>query len=165
MSDKCHPDGTPNVLFLEDALAEKWGASNVRVICPIADPFVKHHGAFGGFVRVYAKREDDIDDMLRFCQTLPQVEVAMSSKEASEKFELPLEREGDIVVISTADAAIGSRKDEHDMSNVTDHRLRTHGSLAEQGIPLLMSRPAKQAGLAESRQWRNFDIYDLLLNH
>ena len=164
MSDKANPDGSPNVLFLEDALAAKWGTGKARVICPITDPFVKHHGALGGFVRVYVTRKDDIDDMIQFCEALPQVEVAMGSQEASEQFELRLDREGDIVVIAKKNAVVGSRADEHDLSNVTDHRLRSHGALAEQGIPLLMSRPSKGCHAAESRQWRNFDIFDLLLN-
>lgn len=165
MSDKSKPDGCPNVLFLEDVLVEKWGVGKARIICPITDPFVRHHGALGSFVRVYATRKDDVDDMLLFCQSLPEVEVAMSSQEAAEKFELRADREGDIVVISKKNAVIGSRKEEHDMSNLTDHRLRSHGGLSEQDIPLLMSRPISEPEKGSSRQWRNFDIFDLLLNH
>ena len=165
MSDKSKPDGFPNVLFLEDVLAEKWGIGKARVICPITDPFVRHHGALGSFVRVYATREDDIDDMLHFCLSLPEVEVAMSSREASAKFELREDREGDIVVIAKQNAVIGSRKEEHDMSNLADHRLRSHGGISEQDIPLLMSRPVNEPGKTHSRQWRNFDIFDLLLNY
>ena len=124
MSDKSRDDGYPNVLFLEDALAEKWGSGKARVICPITDPFVRHHGALGSFVRVYAERKEDIDDMLKYCQSLPQVELALSGEDAAEQLELCLDREADIVVVSKNNAVIGSRKDEHDLSNLTDHRLR-----------------------------------------
>ena len=165
MSDKSKPDGSPNVLFLEDALAEKWGPGNARVICPITDPFVRHHGALGSFVRVYAQRKGDIDDMLQFCKTLPEVEIAMGYQEAAEKFELRADREGDIVVVSKKNAVIGGRKEEHDMSNLADHRLRSHGGLSEQEIPLLMSRPVHEPEKMPARQWRNFDIFDLLLNY
>lgn len=165
MSDKSKPDGTPNVLFLEDALSEKWGAGKARVICPITDPFVRHHGALGSFVRVYASREDDIDDMLRFCQSLPEVEVALNTQDAADKLELMAEREGDIVVVSKKNAVIGSRKEEHDLSNLQEHRLRSHGGLSESDIPLLMSRPQARSGESNGQQWRNFDIFDLLLNH
>src|SRR6202035_6023466 len=55
MSDKALPNGEPNVIFLEDELNRRFGAGAVRVICPITDPFVRHHGALGSFVRVYAK--------------------------------------------------------------------------------------------------------------
>jgi Type I phosphodiesterase / nucleotide pyrophosphatase len=41
MSDKCLPDGKPNVLFLEDQLASRFGKGGARIICPITDPFVR----------------------------------------------------------------------------------------------------------------------------
>src|SRR5260370_910446 len=52
MNDKALPDGHPHVVFLEDVLNAQFGAGAVRVICPITDPFVRHHGAPGSFVRV-----------------------------------------------------------------------------------------------------------------
>lgn len=165
MSDKSKDDGTPHVLFLEDQLCQRWGAGRARVICPITDPFVRHHGALGSFVRVYATRKDDINDMLRFCQGLPEVELALSTVDAAEKLELMAEREGDIVVVAIKNAVIGSRQEEHDLSNLQDHRLRSHGGLSEQDIPLLMSRPATDIEELRGRQWRNFDTFDLLLNH
>lgn len=165
MRDKSKDDGTPHVLFLEDQLCRRWGAGRARVICPITDPFVRHHGALGSFVRVYATRKDDINDMLRFCQGLPEVELALSTVDAAEKLELMAEREGDIVVVAIKNAVIGSRQEEHDLSNLQDHRLRSHGGLSEQDIPLLMSRPAMDIEELRGRQWRNFDIFDLLLNH
>lgn len=165
MSDKSRDDGSPNVVFLEDLLCKKWGSGKARVICPITDPFVRHHGALGSFVRVYASRKDDIDDMIRFCQGLPEVELALSTADAAQKLELMAEREGDIIVVAKKNAVIGSRKDEHDLSNLRDHRLRSHGGLSEQDIPLLMSRPAIGIEESSGRQWRNFDIFDILLNH
>jgi phosphonoacetate hydrolase len=165
MSDKSNTDGSPNVLFLEELLAEKWGAGRARVICPITDPFVGHHGALGSFVRVYLKQKGDVDDMLRFCKIMPQVEIAMTREEAAKEFELFEEREGDIVVIARKNAVIGSRAEEHDLANLGDHRLRSHGGLSEQGVPLLMSRPIQRSEESLSRHWRNFDMFDLLLNH
>ena len=165
MSDKCNADGKPNVLYLEDALTEKWGAGSARIICPIADPFVRHHGALGSFVRVHATRKEDVDDMIRYTRSFPEVELVLDAKDASEQLELHADREGDFVVISKKNAVIGSRKDEHDLSNLGDHRLRSHGGLSEQSVPLLMSRPAEPAQDTLNRSWRNFDIFDLLLNH
>ncbi|KAK3672051.1 hypothetical protein LTR78_008021 [Recurvomyces mirabilis] len=165
MSDKTNSNGTPNVLFLEDAIAQKWGQGAARIICPITDPFVKHHGALGSFVRVYAKQSGDVPDMLAFIKDLPQIEIAMLRDEAAIAFELPNDREGDIVVIAKANAVIGSRKEEHDLSNLEGHNLRSHGGLSEQAIPLLMSRPAKNLDSGGARQWRNFDAFDLVLNH
>jgi len=104
MSDKSNADGTPNVLFLENELVDKWPKSGARVICPISDPFVRHHGALGSFVRVHltdeGKSKADISDMVRFCLSLPQVEAAYTGREAAKLLEMPEDREGDIVVVA-----------------------------------------------------------------
>jgi len=168
MSDKSHDDGTPNVLFVEDYIRSQWPETKPRVICPIADPFVKHHGAMGGFVRVHllGERKTDIDGMLEQIRKLPQVEVAMTGEEAAALFEMPLDREGDMVVIAKQSAALGARADEHDLSQLGGHRLRSHGGLSEQGVPLIRSAVVKDADcLGKDRQWRNFDAFDLALNY
>ncbi|KUL87182.1 hypothetical protein ZTR_05629 [Talaromyces verruculosus] len=165
MSGKSDDDGKPNILFLEDVLAGKWGPKSARVICPITDPFVKHHGALGSFVRVYAKEPKHISDMIVFTKALPQVEQVLDGKAASEVYEMPLDREGDFIVISKKNAVIGSRKDEHDLSTIGDHPLRSHGGLSEQQIPLLLSRAVEDVDGAKTKHnWRNYDIFDLALN-
>ena len=168
MSDKSNHDGTPNVLFVEDFLNSKWPQSGARVMCPIADPFVKHHGALGGFVRAHLLGKSDpemVKDMIGQCRKLPQVDMALSGKDAAAFLEMPLEREGDLVVISKKSAAVGSRQDEHDLSQLGDHRLRSHGGLSEQGVPLIRSTKVEEASQVKDRKWRNFDIFDLALNY
>jgi hypothetical protein len=66
--------------------------------------------------------------------------------------------------VISKDAVIASRKEEHDLSNLGEHRLRSHGGLSEEDIPLVLSRPTRDAAGAESRKWRNYDIFDLALN-
>ncbi|OAL24449.1 phosphonoacetate hydrolase [Fonsecaea nubica] len=163
MSDKSKDDGTPNVLFVEEELDQKFGQGSSRVICPITDPFVRHHGALGSFVRVYLSRTDiSIDDALTYCRTFPEIEVALDGPTASQMFEMPLDREGDIVLVAKENAVLGSRKEEHALENLHGHRLRSHGGLSEQLIPLLRSHPTGTQ--VEDRQWRNFDAFDLALN-
>ncbi|OQV03416.1 hypothetical protein CLAIMM_08464 [Cladophialophora immunda] len=163
MSDKCKDDGTPNVLFVEEELDRKFGEGSSRVICPITDPFVRHHGALGSFVRVYLYRpEITIEDALTYCRLFPQIEVAVDGPTAAQMFEMPLDREGDFVLVSKENAVLGSRKEEHALDNLRDHRLRSHGGLSEQPIPLLRSLPVTNT--IEHRQWRNFDAFDLALN-
>lgn len=167
MSDKANEDGSPNVLFLEDALHSKWPKSGARVICPIADPFVRHHGALGSFVRVHltgAATDDEVDEMVRFCRSLPQVDAAYRGEEGAALFEMPPDREGDLVVISKKNAVIGGRGDEHDLSQLQGHRLRSHGGLSEQEIPLVRSTPLSHGDRVEPETWRNFDVFDLALN-
>ncbi|KEF52829.1 phosphonoacetate hydrolase [Exophiala aquamarina CBS 119918] len=164
MSDKADEDGKPNVLFLQDVLEDKWGRGVARIICPITDPFVKHHGALGSFVRVHLADNTKVGELLEFCKGLPHVELALDGKSAAETFEMPLDREADIVVIAKDNAVIGSRAAEHDLSSISGHRLRSHGGLSEQEIPLLLSGPVKDQTASKRTAWRNFDIFHLLLN-
>jgi len=166
MSDKSNADGTPNILFLEEELVGKWPESGARVICPIADPFVRHHGALGSFVRVYltGAAAADVDEMVQFCQSLPLAEAAYRGAEAAALFEMPPDREGDIVVIAKKNAVIGSKTDEHDLSQLQGFRLRSHGGLSEQKIPLIRSTPLRDGHQLEPETWRNFDAFDLALN-
>lgn len=164
MSAKASADGEPNVLFLEDVLNEKFGADAAHVICPITDPFVRHHGALGSFVRVYLKDITQLELMISVCRSLPEVEVALNGEDAARDYEMPLDREADIVVISTENTVIGSSKEKHDLSKVRDHPLRSHGGLSEQNIPVILSKPVTDRKRAEERTWRNYDIFDLALN-
>jgi phosphonoacetate hydrolase len=165
MSDKSNEDGSPNILFLENELNAKWPKSGARVICPISDPFVRHHGALGSFVQVHLTGEaGDAGEMVQFCQSLPQVEFAYTGEEAAALFEMLLDREGDLVIISKKNAVIGGRKEEHDLSHLQGVRLRSHGGTSEQEIPLIRSTPLSRGDRVEPSTWRNFDILDVALN-
>ena len=49
-------DGTPDVIYLQDWFDGWLGAGQARVILPITDPYVVHHGALGSFATVYLPR-------------------------------------------------------------------------------------------------------------
>ena len=166
MNDKAQPNGDPNVIFLEDELARRFGAGAVRVICPITDPFVRHHGALGSFVRVYARGAADIPALMAASVELPGVALVLDAENAAQRFELPLDREGDFIVLGDANTAIGASKIEHDLSGLAGHRLRSHGGLGEQNVPFILSRPLTAAyrRIAETRRLRNYDIFDFALN-
>jgi phosphonoacetate hydrolase len=168
MSDKSLQDGSPNILFVQEELEKRFGPKCARVICPITDPFVRHHGALGSFVRIHinSNLKHRREEMLVLLRTFPQVQVALIGEEAAARWEMPLDREADIVVVSIENAVLGSKKAEHDLNQLKGHRLRSHGGLSEQAVPLMMSNKGK-AGLAEekgARHWRNFDVFDLILN-
>ena len=164
MSDKCNDDNLPNALFVEEVLDRKFGEGSSRVICPITDPFPGHHGALGSFVRVYLNRpEISIKAALECLRASPEVLLAVDGTTAAEMYEMPLDREGDIVLVSQKNAVLGSRRSEHPFDHLTGHRLRSHGGLSEQAIPLLRSVPA--AGAPLDRDWRNFDVFDIALNY
>jgi len=166
MTDMALPDGRPNVLYLGDRLDETFGEGATRVICPITDPFVRHHGALGGFVRVHLMRPGvDRDAVLRHVRSLPGVGLALVREEACARFELPFDREGDVAVIGERGRAIGARAVDHDLSQLAGERLRSHGSLAEQPVPFFVSRrlSAEYADRARA-SLRNFDVFEYVLN-
>src|SRR5262249_5398002 len=166
MTDKCTPDGEPQVVYLEKALNDQFGAGSVRVICPITDPFVKHHAALGSFVRVYAMGSVPAQVLMDAAARIRGVALVLDGESAAARYEMPVEREGDFIAIGDTYTAIGSRPEEHDVAGLNGHRLRSHGGLSEQPVPFLLSRPLNAAyrTVATSRRLRNFDIFDFALN-
>ena len=169
MSDKSTEDGEPNVLYVQDVLEQEFGSGCARVMCPITDPFVRHHGALGSFVRIHlpSSAHGHAGAMRKILEGYPQVLEVLSGENAAAKWEMPLDREGDIVVVAVKGAVLGSKRVEHDLENLRGHRLRSHGGLSEQSIPLMCNVRARDVIEAEKlgKQWRNFDIFDLVLNH
>jgi phosphonoacetate hydrolase len=167
MNDKSASDGTPNVIYLEDELNSRFGAGAVRVICPIADPFVRHHGALGSFVRVHLRKAGgDVQAMMALARTLPGVELVLDKQQVCKQFELPIDREGDFAVFSDRRTVVGARREDHNLSQLAGHRLRSHGGLGEQKVPFLLSRPlnAEYRKRAKAGSLHNYDIFDFALN-
>jgi phosphonoacetate hydrolase len=166
MNDKTNEDGTPRVVFLEEELNRRFGPNAVRVICPITDPFVKHHGALGSFVRVYLRARLELADVMDAAAAIPGIALVLDGKSAAGRYQMPLDREGDFVAIGDTHTVIGSSQAEHDLSGLDGHRLRSHGGLSEQIVPFILSHPMNETyrNLAEARRLRNFDIFDFALN-
>jgi phosphonoacetate hydrolase len=166
MNDKTHEDGTPRVVFLEEELNRRFGPNAVRVICPITDPFVKHHGALGSFVRVYLRAKLELPDVMDVAAAIPGIALVLDGKSAASRYQMPLDREGDFVAIGDTHTVIGSSQAEHNLTGLDGHRLRSHGGLSEQIVPFILSHPINETyrNLAEARRLRNFDIFDFALN-
>jgi phosphonoacetate hydrolase len=165
MNDKALPGGAPHVIFLEDVLHRQFGAGAVRVICPITDPFVRHHGALGSFVRVYAKNSAAPAELARAVRGLPGVDQVLDRAAAAAEYELPFDREADLVVTGDRNTVLGASKGEHDLSGLAGHRLRSHGGRGEQRVPFLVSEALNPAYRDKAKgRLRNFDIYDFALN-
>ena len=166
MADKARADGTANVIYAEDALNERFGAGSVRVICPIADPFVRHHGALGAFVRVHLLKPGDVEAMMIYARSLPGVELVLDQATVCERYQLPPDREGNFAMFSDRATVIGARRQDHDLSALGDHRLRSHGGLGEQLVPFILSRrlTPEYRERAETGVLRNLDIFDFALN-
>jgi len=166
MNDKSNPDGSPKVIWLQDVLDARFGKGACTVICPITDRFVAHHGALGGFVRVYCRASLDPADVMKVARAIPGVEAVCDRATAARRFELPLDREGDVVVISRADTCIGASEKDHDLSGLRGHRLRTHGGISEAKVPFILSRPLRPeyAARAAAGPLRSYQIFDFVIN-
>ena len=161
MNDKHLPNGDPDVIYLQDAFDAWLGKDKARVILPITDPYVAHHGALGSFATVYLPTDASPAEILDRLRAVDGIEVALSREEACRRFELPPDRIGDIVAISTVHKVLGTSRARHDLSGLTEP-LRSHGGLTEQTVPMIANR---KVTLPDDRKLRNFDIFDVALNH
>jgi len=161
MNDKHKADGSPDVIYLQDLFDAWTGEGKSRVILPITDPYVAHHGALGSFATVYLPEGADLSDLKGRLSAIDGVELVLSSPEACDRFELPADRIGDLVVISTRHKVLGTSAARHDLSGLTEP-LRSHGGLTEQQVPMIINR---RIDWPLERPMRNFDVFAVALNH
>jgi phosphonoacetate hydrolase len=159
MNDKHLADGSPDVIYLQEILDGALGAGTTRVILPITDPYVAHHGALGSFATVYVDGLKK-SSVIEIAKGLDGVTVAIPAEEACERFELPADRIGDVVVLCDRHKVLGTSAAKHDLSGLTEP-LRSHGGLTEQTVPMIANRKIE---VPAGRTLRNFDVFDVALN-
>ncbi len=166
MNDKSDAEGRPNVIWLQDILDDKFGKGDTRVICPITDAFVGHHGALGGFVRVYCQGRAKPREVISAIAAIDGVEQALSREDVCRLYDLPPDREGDVAVISRADVCIGGAEKEHDLAGLKGHRLRTHGGVSEAKVPIIINRPLNDTYRLRTAggPLKSYEIFDYALN-
>jgi phosphonoacetate hydrolase len=166
MNDKSDAEGRPNVIWLQDVLDREFGKGDTRVICPITDAFVGHHGALGGFVRVYCQGSAQPRDVIGVAAALDGVEQALDRQNVCRLYDLPEDREGDVAVISRADVCIGAAEADHDLSGLRGHRLRTHGGASEARVPMVINRPLNDAYRLQvaGGTLKSYQLFDFALN-
>ena len=160
MNAKTDASGRPNVVYLQDVLDGWLGAGRARVILPITDPYVVHHGALGSFATVYLPERLDAGEVIEALRRRPGMELVLDRREGCRRFELPEDRMGDVIVIGTRDTVLGTSEARHDLSGL-DAPLRSHGGLSEQRVPIVLNRPTR---LPAGARLRNFDVFDIALN-
>ncbi|MCY7307786.1 MAG: phosphonoacetate hydrolase [Rhodoferax sp.] len=162
MNAKVGMDGKPDVVYLQDWFDAWMGAAKARVILPITDPYVVHHGALGSFATVYLPEGSDIQGACDRLARVRGMQVVLPRAQAAERFELPADRIGDMVVVSERFTVLGTSAARHDLSAL-EVPLRSHGGISEQRVPLIVNRPTP--ALDRQRRFRNFDAFDLALNY
>ena len=163
MNDKSNAAGRPNVIWLQDILDAKFGKGDTRVICPITDAFVAHHGALGGFVRVWCRGKATPRQVIDAIRGIDGLESVLDKATACRVHDLPADREADVVVIAAANVCVGAAEKDHDLSGLEGHRLRTHGGVSEAKVPFILSVPLNdtyrlKAGTATPKSYQIFDF-------
>lgn len=166
MSDKSNAAGEPNVIWLQDILDARFGKDETIVICPITDAFVGHHGALGGFVRVWSRGKVSARQIIDHIGGIDGIELALDRETACRMFEMPPDREGDVAVISRENVCIGGSEKNHDLSGLKGHRLRTHGGTSEAKVPFILNRPLNDAYKAKAAgaPLKSYQIFDYAIN-
>jgi len=156
MKAKTNSAGEPNAIFLEDYLREKFPEENFKVILPITDPYVVHHGSLGSFAMVYVENQSIIENVVAEIKKISEIEEVLNKHDACKTYQLPEDRSGDIICMSSESYAIGSSIEKHDLSSLKEP-LRSHGGLHEREVPFIIN--SKTANLSSQGQLYNYDAF------
>ncbi|MFY9238547.1 MAG: phosphonoacetate hydrolase [Roseovarius sp.] len=155
MKPKHDAAGDPKVIYVQDLMDEWLGKDAARVILPITDPYVVHHGALGSFATAYLPEGADAADIIKRLAAREEILEVMNKADAVARFELPGDRIGDIVMISTENMTLGTSEHRHDLAALNEP-LRSHGGLTEQEVPFIVNRVID---LPNQPELRNFDAF------
>jgi phosphonoacetate hydrolase len=163
MNPKQTPDGRPNVIFLQSWLKQEL-LIDARVILPITDPYVVHHGALGSYAMIHLPEGAPIQLIKQRLLQVPGISEVHLREDAARELELPVDRIGDLIVLSEHNVALGKSPEYHDLG-VLHAGLRSHGGRAETAVPFIISEPLIGEYRTRSlNTLRNFDIYEFTVN-
>ncbi|MGB0483420.1 MAG: phosphonoacetate hydrolase [bacterium] len=160
MNAKFNQAGEPDVLYLQSLFDEWLGTEQARVILPITDPYVVHHGALGSFATVYLSDVAKAEELAGRLAEVEGIEAAYTNTEGCMAFDLPNDRLGDLIVVSTTNKVLGTTPERHDLSQLKEP-LRSHGGVCDRQVPLVFSQQVEATGAL----LHNYDLFDLALNH
>jgi phosphonoacetate hydrolase len=165
MNPKTSPDGAINCVYLLPCLDRLLGAGAARVVLPITDPYVAHHGSLGSYAGIHLPETvlaepGRVAALIASLSALPGVALVLEKDEACARFGLPPRRTADLVVLAAGDTVLGRDPAFHDTS-LLDHPLRSHGGISESRVPLVCN---KRVAIPDIMR-HNYDAFDLALNH
>ncbi len=163
MSGKSDPAGRPRVIYVEEETNRLLTAGEARVILPITDPYTVHHGALGSFASVYVPAGADPAVVGSALARIEGIQAVHTRTDAADRYALPADRIGDLVVLAEKGYALGRYPAWHDLGQL-DAPLRSHGALGELNIPFLINRPLDRPAdldqdIAEPACVRNYDAF------
>ncbi|MFB6160251.1 MAG: alkaline phosphatase family protein [Haloferacaceae archaeon] len=108
-----------------------------EVVRLIRDRHTYHHRNLGGAAYVYA---DDADGARAAMADLPGVDEVLGAEAAADRFRLPLDRIGDLLVLGDPATAFGPIDGPETVDSVS---LRSHGAHHERRVPYVASTGAE----------------------
>ena len=162
MNAKHNGNGEPNIIYLQDEMDRILSPAAARVILPITDPYVVHHGALGSYATVYLPEDADVDALKTELGAIDGIDAVYDNAEGCARFDLAPDRMGDLILVSSKHVVIGTTASRHDLSGL-DVPLRSHGGVTEQTVPLIVSQ--RVTDIDPAAQLHNYDIFNLALNH
>ena len=162
MNAKFGADGQPDVIYLQDVFDGWLGKDKARVILPITDPYVVHHGALGSFAVVYLPSGTTAEAMAARLKSMPGIEAALSKR-------------GGRAPLRAAGRPAGRSRRRLDQAQGAGHLggaprpvgprpSRCAAMAASPSRRCRCSAIASLPPMRASRHWRNFDAFDLALN-
>jgi phosphonoacetate hydrolase len=118
------------------------------------DRYVKHHRNLGGAAWVWLRSPADAARATEILRGLEGVEAVLTRQEAARRFHLMPERIGELIVLGDQDTVFGDLEADFEALPPT---LRTHGSLHETEIPMIIYNASGTVPPADRLQ-HNFDM-------
>lgn len=122
----------------------------------IADRYVVHHRNLGGAAYVYLKNANDISKCFEVLVEAEGVESALPLAQASKLYHLDKVRIGDFLVLGKKNYVFGLIEQE-----TTKVSLRSHGSLYEKRVPIIVNLPKSEFG---APLYENKDLASLIMS-
>ena len=94
--------------------------------------------------------------MIAEIKQIKDIEVVLNKEEACSRYNLPKDRMGDIICMSSEYMTIGSSMENHNLSGLNEP-LRSHGGLHEREVPFIINKKMSQIDL--SKQLYNYDAF------
>ena len=94
--------------------------------------------------------------MIAEIKQIKDIEVVLNKEEACSRYNLPEDRMGDIICMSSEYMTIGSSKEKHTLSGLNEP-LRSHGGLHEREVPFIINK--KMSQIDSTKQLYNYDAF------
>ena len=140
MNAKFGADGQPDVIYLQEVFDGWLGKDEARVILPITDPYVVHHGALGSFAVVYLPDGTTAEAMAaKLAQGDARHRGGALQAGGRRPFRVAGRPPGRPRGRLDQAQGAGHPASRHQPSGLTEP-LRSHGGISEQRVPLLCNR-------------------------